>query len=313
MRVWNGLPSYPSDAAPVVATIGNFDGVHLGHRAILDAVVTTARARAVPSAVVTFDPHPLAIVAPERAPRLIHGRRQKLDAFEDAGIDAVLILSFDAALAELPGDVFFNDHLRLRVRLAAMRVGENFRFGRGRSGDLEVLRRIGTEAGFDVEGVAPVSLDGEMISSSAVRGALEGGDVERAARMLGRPFAVAGEVVPGGGRGRTIDLPTANVHPENDLLPRRGVYVTETVALASRWPSVTNVGLQPTVGGDTLRLETHLMDFDDDLYGQRIEVRFLARLRDERKFPGLEELADQIVRDRAAAVAYFQGLPLPVR
>lgn len=313
MKVWSGLASYPADAAPVVATIGNYDGVHLGHRAILHAVVADARRRGLRALVVTFDPHPLSVVAPSRAPRLIDGRRQKLDALEDAGIDEVLILAFDAAVAALEGDAFLRGHLGSRVRLAAVHVGTNFRFGRGRTGDLEVLRRIGAELGFDVVGVAPVTLEGETVSSSAIRAALDDGDVERAARMLGRPFAVAGEVVAGDGRGRTIDVPTANVAPDNGMLPRRGVYVTETVALAARWPSVTNVGVRPTVGGEKLTVETHLLDFDGDLYGQRVEVRFLARLRDEQKFAGLDELADQIARDRAAAVAYFQGFPLPAR
>jgi riboflavin kinase/FMN adenylyltransferase len=313
MNVWNGLASYPANAAPTVATIGNYDGVHLGHRAILDEVVAAARTRGLLALVVTFDPHPLSVLAPQRAPRLIQSRRQKLDALGDAGVDEVLILAFDASVAALSGEAFFREYLGSRVRLAAVRVGSDFRFGNGRSGDLDTLRRIGAQDGFEVLGVPPVEFDGETISSSAVRRAIHAGDMEQAARMLGRPFVVAGEVVPGDGRGRSIGFPTANVAPENETLPRRGVYVTETLALAARWPSVTNVGVRPTVGGEATVVEAHLLDFDDDLYGERVEVRFLARLRDERKFSDLGELADQIARDRAAAVAYFQGFPIPAR
>ena len=187
MKIWNGLASYPADSAPVVATIGNFDGVHRGHRAILDELVATARRRGLRTLVVTFDPHPLSVVAPDRVPRMLQGRRQKLDALEDAGIDGVLILAFDAAVAALDGAAFVRDYLGARVRMAAMRVGDNFRFGRGRSGDLEELRRIGAAAGFDVAGVAPLLLDGETISSSAVRRALEDGDIERANAHAGPP------------------------------------------------------------------------------------------------------------------------------
>ena len=158
-----------------------------------------------------------------------------------------------------------------------------------------------------------MEIGGETVSSSAIRSAVEAGDVERAARLLGRPFAVEGRVARGEERGRTLSFPTANVDVENETVPRRGVYVTETVALAARHPSVTNVGTRPTFDGGALTVESHLLDFDEDLYGERVEVRFLARLRDERRFSGPDELADQIARDRAAASAWFQRLPEPAR
>jgi riboflavin kinase / FMN adenylyltransferase len=310
VNVWNELDAFPTGREPLVATIGNFDGVHLGHRAILASVTAAAKARSARSLLITFDPHPLAVVAPSRRPRLLQTRRQKLETLEDARIDGVLILPFDRELASLDGESFFGEFLAQRLQFASVHVGRNFRFGRARGGDLRVLEAIGRDRGFSVVGVPPVEIAGETVSSSAIRAAIEEGDVERARAMLGRPFAVTGEVIRGDGRGRTLEFPTANLAVENETIPRRGVYVTETVAFASRFPSVTNVGVRPTFGGTTLSVETHLLDVDEDLYGERLEVRFLARLRDERTFRGAAELADQIARDRAAASSYFTGLTL---
>jgi riboflavin kinase/FMN adenylyltransferase len=313
MKIWNGIENYPTSATPVVGTIGNYDGVHLGHQAILRSVVDAARRAARASVLVTFEPHPLTVVAPERKPRLIQTRRQKLERLEVNGLDAVLILRFDAELASLSGEEFFSQVLCGPIRFEAIHVGSNFRFGRRREGDVELLRALGARHGFGVVAVSPVTLERGVVSSSAVRKAIEDGEVGLAAEMLGRPFAVVGEVVEGDGRGRALEFPTANLDSDNELVPRRGVYVTETVVLATRQASVTNVGIRPTFGAGTLTVETHLLDFDGDLYGESIEVRFLARLRDERKFSGPQELADQIARDRAAAAAYFENLPLATR
>jgi len=189
-------------------------------------------------------------------------------------------------------------------------VGVDFRFGRGRGGDVALLRRIGARAGFEVHAIAPVKVGGEVVSSSAIREAVTAGDVALAWRMLGRPFALSGEVVEGTGRARELQFPTANLRFENELLPRRGVYVTETVVLAGRHPSVTNVGVRPTFGGTELVVETHLLELDTDLYGERMEVRFLDRVRDEMRFDTPFELADQVARDRAAALSYFHNLPI---
>jgi riboflavin kinase/FMN adenylyltransferase len=311
MNIWNGIECYPHDAGHVVATIGNYDGVHLGHRAILDRVVQTARARGLRSLLVSFSPHPLAVIAPERRPRLLQTRGQKLESLQQLGLSDLLILEFTPELAALTAQEFF-DRI-LDVAFTAVVVGDNFRFGHRRHGDLELLRRIGHARGFEVHGVPPLRADGAVISSSAIREALDAGDVERAARWLGRPYAVAGEVVHGDGRGRELGCPTANLELENEVVPARGVYVTETLALAGRFPSVTNVGVRPTFGGEALTVETHLLGFDDDLYHERVGLRFLARLRDERRFPGSAALADQIARDRAAAEAYFQNRPFGER
>ena len=313
MNVWNSLDAYPTGRGPLAATIGNFDGVHLGHQAILASVTAAAKSRSIGSILVTFDPHPLAVVAPSRRPKLLQTRRQKLEALEASGIDGVLIVPFDRELAALDGDAFFSDYLGERLRFASVHIGRNFRFGRARGGDLRSLEEIGRAKGFSVVGVPSVEVDGETVSSSAIRALVEEGDVSRARAMLGRPFAVTGEVVRGAGRGRLLEFPTANLAVENEALPRRGVYVTETAVFATRFPSVTNVGVRPTFGGTTLSIETHLLDVDEDLYGERLEVRFLARLRDEKAFDGPSELADQIARDRAAAASYFSGLSLARR
>jgi len=313
MNVWNALDAFPTGREPIVATIGNFDGVHLGHRAILASVIDAAKARSAPSLLITFDPHPLAVVAPSRRPKLLQTRRQKLDCLESSGLDGMLLLPFDRPLAALSGEEFFGGFLAERIRFAAVHVGRNFRFGRARGGDVRLLESIGSSLGFSVVAVPPVEIGGQTVSSSAIRGAIEDGDVAAAAAMLGRAFALTGEVVRGQGRGRTLEFPTANLAVENETIPKRGVYITETLALASRFPSITNVGFRPTFGGTQLTVESHLLDVDEDLYGERIEVRFLARLRDEQTFPGPAELADQIARDQAAATSYFSGLTLARR
>ena len=308
MNVWNGLDAFPTGREPMVATIGNFDGIHLGHQAILSSVTKAARSRGIPSLGITFDPHPLAVVAPSRRPKLLMTRRQKIDAIEACGIDGLLILPFDRELAALDGKAFF-DLLGGRIRFASVHVGRAFRFGHLRAADLKALEAIGAVTGFTVVGVAPVEVEGETVSSSAVRQAVEDGDVVRARAMLGRSFEVTGTVVRGEGRGRKLHFPTANVAVENEMVPRRGVYVTDTIAFAQHFPSVTNVGVRPTFQGTAVTVESHLLDVDEDLYGARIDVRFLTRLRDEMKFDGPAPLADQIARDAAAATSYFAGLP----
>jgi riboflavin kinase/FMN adenylyltransferase len=307
MNIWNGIDSYPEGAPPAVGTIGNYDGVHLGHQAILERVTREAAARDAPSLLITFSPHPLSIVDPERKPKRLQNRGQKLESLRRTGLSDLLILGFTPALASLSGEEFFGRLIADRIPLASIHVGENFRFGRGREGDLELLRSIGESHGFEVRGVPPVRADGHVISSTAVRRALADGDVALARRMLGRPHVVAGEVVHGDGRGRLLDCPTANIEPDNEVLPRPGVYVSETRVIAGRFPSVTNVGLRPTFGGERVTVETHLLEVREDLYHEQIEVHFLERLRDEKRFDDATELADQIARDRAAAFAYFQN------
>jgi len=310
MNVWNGLDRIPRDLGPVCATIGNYDGVHRGHAAILAAVVARARAAGATSMLITFDPHPLAVVAPQRRPTLLQTREQKLRALEDTDVDAVVFVRFTEQLARREGPEFVDALLTSGIALRSVHVGANFRFGRDRAGDVATLRRIGSTRGFEVVEVAAVEVGGRVVSSSEIRRRLLDGDVEAAGRMLGRPYAIAGEVVHGDGRGRTLDYPTANVATENDLVLARGVYVSETVLGGATHPSVTNVGVRPTFDGEALAVETHLLDFEGDLYRRRVEVRVLARLREEMRFPDAAALSDQIGRDLAAAVAYFENRAL---
>lgn len=307
MNVWHGIDAWPEGREPVVATIGNFDGVHAGHRAILRSVADDAARRGARAALITFEPHPLAVIAPSRRPPRIQTLRQRLLALESAGLHDVLVLEFDRRLAELGPEAFFRETLLPRVRLHAVHVGRSFRFGRGRLGDLESLREIGRGEGFEVFGVPQVRIDGEVVSSTAIRKAVSDGEVDRARIFLGRPFALEGIVVRGDGRGKDLGVPTANLAHENELVPRRGVYVADVTALGSRVPAVANVGVRPTFDGSALTVEAHLLDWDGDLYGERIEIGFLARLRDEKAFPSAEALLDQIARDRAAAAAWVQS------
>lgn len=308
MRIWSDIDRLIDGPQRVVASIGNYDGVHLGHQEILGRVVADARRGSAESLLITFDPHPAAVVAPQRRPRHLQTRRQKLDCLEQTGLDHLLILDFTRELSELSGEEFFTRLLLRRLSFEAIHVGDNFRFGRDRAGDIATLREIGEHVGFRVTAVSPVQHEGRTVSSSAIRKAVETGHVELARAMLGRPFAVVGEVVPGKGRGAELQFPTANLAVENELIPAVGVYVTETVALASRYPSVTNVGVRPTFGGREIAVESHLIDFEGDLYTERLDLRFLARIRDEMRFKSPLELGDQIARDRAAAEAYFKNL-----
>jgi riboflavin kinase/FMN adenylyltransferase len=313
MRIWNGIDSYRGQSAPVVATIGNYDGVHLGHQRILASVLQASRSRGLGSLLITFEPHPLTVVAPDKRPPLLMTRRQKLDRLEQAGLDGVLILDFDEPMALRSGAQFLDALLGSGLRLAAVHVGENFRFGRGREADVRTLREIGRTRGFQVVAIASVLVDGQPVSSSAIRRSVAEGDVGRAWQLLGRPFALTGQVVRGTGRGRELLFPTANLQVDNELIPGRGVYVTETVVLGAPHSSVTNIGVRPTFGGEDLVVETHLLEYAGELHGSRLEVRFLARLRDERRFSGASELADQIARDRAAAAAFFHNQEIRTR
>ncbi len=316
MRVWNGINDLDPGRPRVVATIGNYDGVHRGHQTVLKEVIAEARRRKCPAALITFDPHPLAVVAPQRRPDLVQTRGQKLRSLEETGLDEVLIVRFTAEIAELDGDAFFERFLLPSFPLAALRVGTNFRFGNRRSGDFEQLKEIAARQGFDVDGTDELLIDGTAdgdrpVSSTAIREAVRKGEVLEARQMLGRPFALTGLVARGEQRGREIGFPTANLETDNMLLPRNGVYITEVRALAGRYPAMTNIGLRPTFGGERLSVETHLLDFNEDLYGQRIEVSFIERLRDEQRFDDATQLADQLARDRAATESFFSRIELP--
>ncbi|MDH3627620.1 MAG: bifunctional riboflavin kinase/FAD synthetase [Acidobacteriota bacterium] len=312
MNIWNGLQELPEDDGRFVATIGNYDGVHLGHQAILKRIVERARQKDLRSLLITFDPHPLSVVAPERQPSLIQTRGQKLDSLRATGISDLCIIPFDRGIAVQDGRSFFRETLAPNLQFSEIHVGDNFRFGRGRKGDVPLLRELGESFEFEVHDVDPIVVDDLPVSSSRIREAIANGDVDKAARMLGRPFELVGEIVRGEGRGRKLDCPTANLMTSGSLLPATGVYITECLVTATRYGGMTNVGTRPTFDDGAISVETHLLGYDGELYGQEMTVRFLTHLREEARFDGPESLADQLARDRAASLAYFENAAFPI-
>jgi riboflavin kinase / FMN adenylyltransferase len=290
---------------PTVVTIGNFDGVHLGHQKILTGVVERARAGDFMPAVLTFHPHPARVLRPSQAPPLLMTLEQRLAAIGAAGIEAALVLQFDAELSKVTAEEFVKRFVVVTLRARAVMVGGNFRFGHRHSGDVKLLAELGRRWEFEEHIVPPVEIDGVIVSSSAVRQALAEGKVEKAARLLGRPFALAGEIRPGTGQGRKLVVPTLNLATEQEYLPKIGVYVTETVVEGKTYRSATNVGVRPTFDGGRVAVESHLFDFSRNLTAGPMEVRFLKRLRDERKFAGPAELREKVLKDLAQAKEYF--------
>lgn len=283
--------------------LGNLDGVHLGHQALVGAVVVRARALGGVAAALTFEPHPARVLHPERAPAALVTPDQKARLLAEAGVERLAVLPFDRAVAELTPEQFAHRVLRGVLDARVVVVGENFRFGRGRGGDLAELRRLGSTLGFELALVPPVQMDGRPISSTRIRAALEQGAVGEARALLGRPYFVEGRVGHGDARGRTLGFPTANLEPWNELLPRAGVYAARASAAGGvqRHAAVVNVGRRPTFDGREVRAEAHLIDFAGDLYGAVLKVEFVARLRDERRFAGPDELVAQIQADLALA------------
>jgi riboflavin kinase/FMN adenylyltransferase len=299
----------PSGRGSVLA-IGNFDGIHLGHQAILRAAAQRAARTKDVATALTFDPSPRKILRPESAPLRVSTNAQRMDWFGTVGLEAAVVLPFTLDLARLSPEEFVQQILVRGLRVRAVLVGENFRFGHKQAGDVTLLRELGARHGFVVEIISPVALDGEIVSSTAIRREIAAGNVTHAARLLGRPFALTGEIVSGTGTGRRFTFPTLNLKPEQELLPARGVYVTRTLLEGETRSrrSVTNVGMRPTFNGASLSVETHLLDFSGEVTAKRMEVRFWKRLREEKKFAGPEELRAQIARDIAAARRFFTRL-----
>ena len=289
-------------------TVGNFDGIHLGHQKILRSVVERAQATGTIAAAVTFDPLPMKILRPAEAPPLISTLAQRLAGFEELGLAAALVLRFDLELSRLTPERFVRGILVEQLRLASIQVGENFRFGYQQAGDVKLLDELGRRLGFAVEIVPPVVVRGEVVSSTAIRHRVNEGRVERAARLLGRPFVLTGTIRPGTGRGRSVVFPTLNLTTEQELLPAIGVYATETQVAGRLHRSATNVGTRPTFDGSGLSVESHLLDFSARLTSGPMEVRFWKRLRDERKFTGPEALRAQIAADLSRTRRFFEQL-----
>jgi riboflavin kinase/FMN adenylyltransferase len=307
MRLFHGTDN-AEIARPTVLTLGVFDGLHLGHQLIMSTVVERARAiNAVPT-VITFDPHPRAVLHPESAPPLLQTFDQKIEAFGVLGIEQTIIIRFTRDFAQLEAEDFLRDVVRDRLQAVAVYLGRGFAFGRNREGNIELLREVSEQLGFSADEVPEVRLRGQRISSSKIRGLLAEGKVNLARRMLGRPYGVEGRVVRGAERGRYLGFPTANLRPENRVIPRGGVYVTATLIEGVWRRSITNIGTRPTFENDSAQpsVETYVMNWTGDLYGDVVRVRFLHRLRNEQKFASIDELKQQIARDRDRATAYFE-------
>ena len=311
MRILEGSEAAAGAARGCALAIGNFDGLHLGHRALLGALLGHARARRVLAAVYTFDPHPRAVLDPSAPVVRLMSRGQLERGLAEVGVDVLIREPFTRELAGLSPETFIETILAGRIAPSILFVGRDFRFGRGRSGTDALLEQVGSRFGFEVRAVGQILAGGSDVSSTRVRDLVAQGKVEEASTLLGRPYAVWGRVVAGDRRGRTLGFPTANLEPENDLLPGRGVYASAVQIfkgdeLGDRLASVTNVGERPTFAGREVRLETHLLDYDGDLYGERMAVHFCARVREERRFSGPDELRAQIERDCGAARALLE-------
>jgi len=305
MKIFHGTDN-ANITRSTVLTLGVFDGLHLGHQQIMQTVVSRAAAvNAVPTAI-TFDPHPRSVLYPENAPPLLQTLDQRLANFEVLGIEQTIVIRFDKDFADRDAEVFLRDIVHERLQGKEVYLGKGFAFGKNRGGNIELLRRISRELGFFADEVPEITLRDWRISSSKIRELLKDGSVNLARRMLGRPYGVEGQIVRGDRRGRTIGFPTANLKPRNRVIPRYGVYATATLIDDVWRRSITNVGVRPTFETATdPSIETYVFDFDGDLYGDVLRVRFLHRIRDERKFNSIEELKSQIELDTRRALNYF--------
>ena len=308
--IYRGLSETPDDFGPCAVTIGNFDGVHCGHKQILRDVIAVAREEGWKSAVLTFDPHPAKLLAPASAPRLLTTLEERAQIILEQGIDQILILPFTPEVAALEPEDFVGEILVDKLKARAVLVGTNFHFGRRAAGNAALLGELGDRFSFEAEIIGPVVWRKRVISSTEIRRSIEAGNVSAACRMLGRPYALRGVVVPGEGRGSKQTVPTLNLDTPAEVLPKDGVYVTRTRERngTREWPSITNIGTRPTFDGHNRTIETFLLSPLDGAAPQEITVELLRWVRDERKFENAEALKAQIFRDVNRAQTYFRRL-----
>ncbi|MDD2904261.1 MAG: bifunctional riboflavin kinase/FAD synthetase [Syntrophales bacterium] len=308
MKVFHDLPPGSSPFSRTVVTIGNFDGVHLGHRAILARVRQRAKELEAQSVAVTFEPHPIKVLRPDASLPLLTTPEQKLHLLAASGLDAVVVLPFNREFAALPARAFVQRYFLERLQVREVVVGHDYCFGRGREGNIDLLKEMGRSHGFTVQVVWAVEVEGAVVSSSLIRAMLRLGKVVPANQLLGRHYGVVGQVVTGKGRGaKLLGIPTANIRPDNELLPATGIYAVYVHRGDEIIPGAANIGTCPTFDNGEFSLEVHLLDFNGELYGETLGVEFVARLREERRFPSLEALAAQIHADIAAARKVLAG------
>ena len=309
MKVLRGFLEIEAELESAAVSIGNFDGVHRGHQAVIASAVADGNARRAPSVVCSFDPHTRIVLRPDRPPRLLETLEQRLDAIAGLGVDLAIVIPFTSEVAVVSADDFVKRFLRERLDVATLHVSEAFTFGKGGRGNVEFLLGFGEELGFEVRVAAPVLVNGSAVSSTRIRDAVCEGQIREANELLGRPFALIGEVVEGEGRGRELDAPTANLAVENGCMPAAGVYVAQARLGSGNYRAVANVGVRPTFGaGGPLTVEAHLLDYGGQLYGERMELGLLKRLRAEQAFEDAETLAAQIRQDVQQALAYFEAV-----
>jgi riboflavin kinase/FMN adenylyltransferase len=291
-----------------VVTLGNFDGVHQGHQSVIRQVLDRSRQSGRPALLVTFHPHPLKVIRPESAPPLLLSHDDKMARIGALGVEHSLVIPFTPAFASLSAESFVRDILHRGLGASAVYVGSNFNFGRGREGNVELLRRLGRELGFEMPDVPDLLVLGSPVSSSRVRRAIRSGEVELARELLGRPFSVRGHVVHGDARGTGLGYPTANLKTDAEIVPGDGVYVTRAELDGRERDALTNVGTRPTFQGASFAIETHFLDPTEQIYGLPLEVRFLVRLRPEVRFESAEQLRRQISEDVGKARRFFEEL-----
>jgi len=308
VKLLRSLDGLPDEVRSGAVSVGNFDGVHVGHAKIAQQLVAAAKRVGGAAVVFTFDPHPASLLRPDRSPVPLTWIERRAELLGELGVHAVIAYPTDEALLRLTDREFFNQILRNRLAARAIVEGANFRFGKDRRGTIDTLQQFAAESGLAVEVVEPVLVDGEPVSSSRVRRLIAAGDVTSARRVLTQPYRVRGIVTEGAGRGAQIGFPTANLTGISTLLPAQGVYAGAAYLKGQRWKAAINLGPNPTFGEQWTKVEAHLIDFSGELYGQVIEVEFLDRLRDVQTFRGVEELKAQLERDVAAA-----RTPYPLR
>ncbi len=296
MEIIRAIDQLPPHPHPVVA-LGNFDGVHLGHRAILKAAIDRARAAAGTAFALTFDPPPAKVLAPARAPRLILAPEDKLELLRDSGIDGVIVIAFTLALSQLTPAEFVRDYLLGRIGAREVVVGHSVSFGHARAGNAEVMAELGRQMDFETIVVGPVTVEGAVVSSTRMRELIAAGEMRTVARLLGRNHFLSGTVVHGRERGRTIGFPTANLDSATECLPPDGVYATRVVLPDGAFASITNIGMRPTFAEPARTIEAHIFDFDRDIYGAKVRLEVVERIRGERKFESGQALAAQIAED----------------
>jgi riboflavin kinase/FMN adenylyltransferase len=301
MNVITDLSAFPKSLPMPIMTIGNFDGVHLGHQAIFRKVCERARGVGGTSIVLTFDPHPLKVLAPQHCPLLITPTAKKLAIMRGCRLDMIVCLPFTQELANLTPVAFVEEMLVGMIGIREIYVGYNFAFGKGRQGTIALLQDLGSRHGFHVHIIGPIAVEGQVVSSSVIRQWVQEGRVHEAALLLGRLYSIAGTVVEGYQKGRELGFPTANVRSAYELIPGRGVYAVVVDWREQRYEGVANIGFNPTFGRTQLSLEIHLFNFSQQLYGETVEVAFVKKIRDEQAFPSVTDLVKQISQDVEAA------------